>query len=92
MLKGCVFPEEPKVRLTRVEINSLEDFEVQTILHRVSPALVWRKGDTLVIRGFRDLYEFQEVRRRIVGDLKRFLVVSVESYAFCSDDNLVKRV
>jgi len=87
-----VFAETPEVKLTMVEIKDLEDSELQVILERVYPSRVWRKGDVLVVKGSRDYYEFQEVRKRIVGGLKRFYVVSLEDCVLCSNDNLAQRV
>ena len=90
------FPEEPKMKLTVVSIEDLGLPDVQIIAARVFPSPVWKEGKTLVIRGHRDPYEFQEVRRRICGGfggIKRLLVVNLESDKLPflpSEDNRVK--
>jgi len=78
MLTGCVFAEEPKLRLTIVQVSGLTSEEVQVITNRVFPSPVWREGGTLVIRGSRDSYEVQEVRKRITA-FTRLLVLNLES-------------
>ena len=89
-LPPIILQETPNVKVTEVEIEDLTDSELKVIILRVYPSRVWRRGDVLVVAGFRDYYEFQEVRKRIVGGLKRFFVKSIEDCDLCSDDNLVR--
>ena len=94
MLTGCVFVEEPKLRLTIVQVTDLTSEEIQVITSRVFPSPVWREGSTLIIRGSRDFYEVQEVRKRITA-FTRLLVLNLESNKLPflpTESNKVERV
>jgi len=73
-----VWPDEPKMRLTVLRVKDLDSLDTQIITARVFPSPVWCEGEMMVIRGHRDFYELHEVRKRMSG-FERLFVINLKS-------------